>query len=208
MHIVDGALSAPVLIGGTVLAAGMVGYGLRCLKPDDLPKVAVMSAAFFVASLIRIPLGVSNVHLLLNGVSGILLGWMAAPAIFTALILQAVFFGFGGVTVLGVNTLNIALPALCAHLLFRAWARGGGRKRLTFAGFAAGMFAVMLSSVGVGVSLALTGHEFIAAAGLVFVSHIPVMLLEGGITAIIVGFLWNVKPKLFPALARSGPDPS
>ena len=204
MHIVDGALSAPVLIGGGVLAAGMIAYGLYRLNPDDLPKVAVVSAAFFVASLIRIPLGVSNVHLLLNGLAGGMLGWAAAPAIFTALILQAVFFGFGGLTVLGVNTFNVALPAVLAHVMFRAWAGNGGRKRLICLGFAAGLCGVMLSSVGVGAALALTGSEFIATAGLVFVSHIPVMLSEGVVTALTVGFLWKVKPELLPCLPKSG----
>ena len=203
MHIVDGALSAPVLIGGGVLAAGAIARGLYRLDPDDLPKVAVVSAAFFVASLIRIPIGVSNVHLLLNGVAGIMLGWMAAPAIFIALIVQAVFFGFGGLTVLGVNTATVALPALLIHVLFRVCAGDGGKKRLTFLGFAAGLFGVMLSAIGVGAALALTGREFIATAGLVIVSHIPIMLLEGVITAIIVGFLWKVKPEL---LARSLPS--
>ena len=61
----------------------------------------------------------------------------------------------------------------------------------------------MLSSIGVGGALALTGSEFIATAGLVFISHVPVMLLEGVITAIIVGFLCKVKPELLPSLSKS-----
>ena len=41
--------------------------------------------------------------LVLNGLMGLMLGWAALPAVFTALLLQAVFFGHGGYTTLGVR---------------------------------------------------------------------------------------------------------
>ncbi|WP_343560842.1 cobalt transporter CbiM [Kiloniella sp. b19] len=143
MHIVDGALSNPVLIGGAVLAAGGLAVGLRQVTPENLPRVGVLSAVFFVASLIHVPLGFSSVHLILNGLLGVVLGWAAFPALFVALVLQAVFFGFGGLTVLGVNALNIAAPAVAVFYLCRwgmlpenrDWARRGAV--LLLLGFAA-----------------------------------------------------------------------
>jgi len=75
MHIVDGALSAPVLAGGAALAVAGVAYGLRRMDYDRLPQVGVLSAAFFVASYIHLPLGFSSVHLILNGLIGLALGW-------------------------------------------------------------------------------------------------------------------------------------
>ena len=125
MHIVDGALSNPVVIGGAVAAASGIALGLRSLDIDRLPTAGVLSASFFVASLIHVPIGPSSVHLILNGMAGLLLGWAAFPALFVGLLLQAVFFGFGGLTVLGINTVNIALPAVVAGVLFgRLIARG------------------------------------------------------------------------------------
>ncbi|NJO54348.1 MAG: cobalt transporter CbiM, partial [Bacteroidales bacterium] len=119
MHIVDGALSVPVIVTGTALAVAGIGIGLRQMPTDRIPAAGVLSATFFVASLIHVPIGPSSVHLILNGLAGLVLGWAAFPALFVGLLLQAVFFGFGGLTVLGVNTLNIALPAVIVFYLCR-----------------------------------------------------------------------------------------
>ncbi|MFC1526937.1 energy-coupling factor ABC transporter permease, partial [Candidatus Latescibacterota bacterium] len=75
MHISEGVLSPPVLAAGAALAAGGLAIGLKRMQPHDVPKVAVLSSAFFVASLIHVPIGPTNAHLVLNGVTGLLLGW-------------------------------------------------------------------------------------------------------------------------------------
>ena len=120
MHIVDGALSNEVLIVGSAMSAVGIVVGLRKLTMDLIPAAGVLSATFFVASLIHVPLGFSSVHLILNGLAGIILGWAAFPALFVALLLQAVFFAFGGISVLGVNTLNIAAPAVLVGLMVKS----------------------------------------------------------------------------------------
>jgi cobalt/nickel transport system permease protein len=68
-----------------------------------------------VIGTIHVPVGVGSVHLILNGLIGLLLGWLAFPVIFVALILQALLFSFGGFAVLGANTLLLAAPAVLAH---------------------------------------------------------------------------------------------
>ena len=130
-HIPDGVLSPPVLVGGALVSVGLLAVALRRLDYEHLPQAAVLSAAFFVSSLINIPLGPGSVHLLLNGLMGLLLGWTAVPALFVALLLQAAFFGFGGVVVIGVNTANIALPALVCALTLRPLLPGMSRYPLT-----------------------------------------------------------------------------
>ena len=62
--------------------------------------VAILAAHFFVGSLIHVPVGPSSVHVVLNGLLGMLLGWAAFPSIFVALMLQAILFQYGGITVL------------------------------------------------------------------------------------------------------------
>ncbi|MCA1909870.1 MAG: energy-coupling factor ABC transporter permease, partial [Magnetospirillum sp.] len=118
-HIPDGVAAIPVLVAGAALSLGGMALGLRHLTPERLPKAAMLSALFFVASLVHFPVGISSVHLLMGGLAGILLGWAAFPAIAVGLVLQAALFGFGGVVVLGVNLANIALPAVLAGLLGR-----------------------------------------------------------------------------------------
>lgn len=202
-HISDGVLSAPVLIGGAVIAAALLAVGVKRLDPERLPQVAVMSAAFFVASLVHVPLGPSSVHLILNGLVGVVLGWAAVPAIFVAVLLQALFFGYGGLTALGVNIAIIALPAILSYYLFA----GGTRSASPLLwGAAAGGGAVLATCGFVAIALALSGSGLAAAAKLVILAHLPVITVEAVLTATIVGFLRRVRPEVL-AFARAPSPP-
>ncbi len=229
-HIPDGVLSAPVLISGALVSTGLLGLALRRLRETELPQAAVLASVFFVSSLVSVPLGPSSVHLLLNGLMGLLLGWAAVPAIFVALLLQAVFFGFGGLLVLGVNTLNLALPALLVARLLRsmlhrlaapalgseldpalgapvpvkhaehglsAEVSSPRRQRRAFMlGSAAGILAVLLTGLMLAASLVLSGEAFWPAARVIAISFIPLALIEGLMTGIVVAFLLRVEPAL------------
>lgn len=204
MHIVDGVLSTEVVVAGAVIAVGGISLGLRQVSIENMPRIALLSAVFFVASLIHVPIGPTSIHLIMNGLLGLILGWAAVPAVFIALLLQAVFFGFGGITVLGVNTVNMALPAIVVWLIFGPiLARTEGRTMM-IAAFLAGSSSIMLSAIMVGLSLALSGQEFIATARLVFVTNIPIMVVEGFLTAAAFGLIKKVRP----ALLLSGPNTS
>ncbi|MEI6560111.1 MAG: cobalt transporter CbiM, partial [Rhodospirillaceae bacterium] len=139
-HIPDGVLSPPVLAAGAVVALAGCARGLKALEHERIPQVAMLSAVAFVASLVHFPVGPSSVHLILNGLIGMVLGWAAFPAILVALLLQAVLFGFGGLVALGVNATAMAVPALICRALFLAVARRG-RQRLSVAaaGLAGGL---------------------------------------------------------------------
>jgi len=200
MHIVDGALSNEVVIAGSVLAVGGIALGLKKLPMEKIPAAGVLSATFFVASLIHVPIGPSSVHLILNGLAGLVLGWAAFPALFVGLLLQAVFFGFGGVTVLGVNTLNIALPAVAVYYVCRHGVASGSAVTAAIWGGIGGALSIVLTTVMVGIALASSGEEFIPAAKLVFVTHIPVMVIEGLLTGFAVYLARKVKPDLFAGL--------
>lgn len=200
MHIVDGALSIPVVAGGALLAAAGIGLGLRQLPLEKIPAAGVLSATFFVSSLIHVPIGPSSVHLIMNGLAGLVLGWAAFPALFVGLLLQAVFFGFGGLLVLGVNTVNIALPAVLVHYLCRHGVGAASPTRAALWGGLGGGLAIALTTACVAVALALTGDEFLAAAKLVFFAHIPVMAVEALLSAGAVLLVRRVKPELFGAL--------
>jgi cobalt/nickel transport system permease protein len=199
MHISEGILSPPVLAGGGAAAVAGVAYALRKMDYDRVPQVAVVSGAFFVAALAHVPVGPSNAHLALNGLAGVLLGWAAFPAIFVGLFLQAILFQFGGLTTIGVNTVNIALPAVLCGLAARRLIKSPSRAISSAAAFACGAGAVLLSGLMVAASLALVGESFRAVAKIALAAHLPVMIIEGFMTAFLVGFLKKVKPEILEA---------
>ena len=197
MHISEGVLNAPVLITGVVVALAGTAGGLKRLELDRVAQVGMLSAAFFVASLIHVPIGPSNAHLILNGIVGLLLGWAAFPAILTALLLQAMMFQFGGITTLGINTLIMALPAVICYYLFGPFVL----KRPLIAvpaAFACGAGSVFLSALLVGASLMFTEDSFLEVAVLVITAHLPIMAIEGLVTVFCVAFLKKVKPEMLP----------
>lgn len=196
MHISEGVLSAPVLITGAVLSAAGVAIGLKKMSYDKIPEVAVLSSAFFVASLIHVPIGPSSAHLVLNGLLGILLGWMAFPSIVVALALQALLFQFGGLTVLGVNTVVMAVPAIVAYVLFTPIVKRDKVPLVAMGSLLAGMTGIALGALIVALTLISTGESFMNVATIIIIAHIPVMIIEGIVTAFCVLFLKKVKPEI------------
>jgi cobalt/nickel transport system permease protein len=199
MHISEGVLSPAVLASGAGLAVVGTAIGLKKLDYEAIPRVAILSAAFFVASLIHVPVGPVGVHLVLNGLMGLLLGWLAVPAILIALFLQALLFQFGGLTVLGVNTVTMATPAVLCFYAYRPLLRRGGRPAMVGA-FACGFTAILLSGLLVAAALLTTGQGFLRVAELVLLVHIPIMIIEGLITLFIFLFLRKVRPEMLEGI--------
>ncbi len=238
MHIPDGILPAQVCIGGYALAAPVAWYSLRQIQrqPDPtrgIPKAALLTAVFFVASSISIPIPPASVHLVLNGLLGSVLGYYAFPAIMIGLFFQAIIIGHGGLTTLGVDAVMMGVPALLAYHVFRCryllanrlpifWAQGCHRALVRFKlsrstlslgdqqwetasvmlAFFAGVvglavsalifFALVITTIPSGFNAAT---EQSAIYGLTL-AHIPLAILEGMFTAMLVLFLNRVLPDL------------
>lgn len=194
MHVSEGVLSAPVLLAGAVLSLAGLTIGLKNMKNEDIPKVAVLSSAFFVASLIHVPIGPTSAHLVLNGLVGMILGLGAFPSIFVALIFQALIFQFGGLTTLGVNTFAMSMPAVLCYYLFRGVLRRG--KNVAFlGGFLGGGLSLLITAILISIALIETEKSFMVVAGTLLAMHLPVALVEGVITGFVVVYLRNVKPE-------------
>ncbi|MBW1971960.1 MAG: cobalt transporter CbiM [Deltaproteobacteria bacterium] len=200
MHISDGVLSFPVIAAGYGVAIGITAFSLKKTKTEDIPKIAVMTSAFFVASLIHVPLGPTSVHLLLNGLVGILLGWAAFPSIFMALLLQALLFQFGGITSLGANACVMGIPALAMAWLFQKRHRFSFSRKDEIFSLIAGGGAVFLGAVMLALVLTLSGSQFITVAKLAIVAHIPIMIIEAFITLFIIKFLNKVRPEIIEGI--------
>lgn len=201
MHISEGYLSGPVLISGAALAVAGTAIGLKKLDYDRVAQAGILAAAFFVASLVHVPIGPSNVHLIMNGIIGLLLGWGAFPVILVALLLQGFFFQFGGITTLGVNTIIMAAPAVAVYYLFGRWIHRPdwiGKA----AAFGCGSGAVAFAAVVMAASLIFTNERFLGVAASAIAFHLPVMVIEGAVSVACVAFLAKVKPALLPGTRR------
>ncbi len=205
MHIADGVLPISVAVAGYALSLAGASLSLRRIGADELPKIAVVTSSFFVASLIHLPLGPTSVHLLLPGIVGALLGPAAFLAVLIGLFLQSLLFQFGGLTALGANALMMGLPALACGLLFRRF-RGTTRTGNVLAGVLASGGGVMLSALALALLLATAGEDFLAVAKLALAAHIPVVLIEAAVGGAIVAFLFKVKPDMLGASIRPSPS--
>lgn len=211
MHLPDGVVPGPVCVAGYATAAAATWAALRQIhrRPDPsagVPFASVMTAAFFVVSWIHVPVPPASVHLVLNGLMGVVLGAYAVPAILVGLFLQAVMFQHGGLSTLGVNATLLGLPAWGAALVFR-WPRPPQRRgwKAAVRAFLAGAGALAVSAgltAGL-VALTLPGEATAAGRsallGGIGVAHLPLALIEGLLTAGLVSFLMRVRPGLLDA---------
>lgn len=209
MHIPDGVLPTAVCLGGYVTGGAATWFSLRKISQrenprEGIPKASLLTAAFMVASWIHIPIPPTSVHLVLNGLLGVVLGYYAFPAILIGLFFQAVMFQHGGLTTLGVNATIMGVPALLAYYLFRLRNIWGRDSRLLTGlfGFLAGSGGLALAAVTAFFILVTTipAHLDVeaerASIYALTLAHIPVMILEGVFTAAAAVFLQRVKPEL------------
>ncbi|HZT82304.1 MAG TPA: CbiM family transporter [Gemmataceae bacterium] len=118
VHISDGVLTEAWWVGGFVAAGVLALVGAWRIQEEQIAQTALLTAAFFVASLVHVRVGPTSVHLLLNGLVGVVLGRRAALAIPVGLAMQAALLGHGGFSTVGVNSCVMVLPALLAWWLF------------------------------------------------------------------------------------------
>jgi len=214
MHIPDGILPTEVVAAGYVTAGALTWVALRKINqaddPEaDMPKAALLTSAFFVATWIHIPLPPTSVHLVLNGLLGVVLGYYAVPSILIGLFFQAVMFQHGGLTTLGVNATMMGVPALLAYHLFKL----RHRLRLNSVGWA-GVFAFTSGAAGLLLAALIAMTLLIAtipatldveaerqAIYSLTLAHIPLALIEGAFSALLVTYLLRVKPDLIEAHA-------
>lgn len=117
MHIPDGLLSKEVLVTGVILSAGILSVSVKKTREEfdqkSVPTMGVMAAFIFAAQMLNFPIiGGASGHLIGGALSAILFGfWPATIIMATIISIQAIIFGDGGITVLGVNILNMAIIA-------------------------------------------------------------------------------------------------
>jgi cobalt/nickel transport system permease protein len=213
LHIYDGVLRAPWLAGGFAVAGALALFASYRIREEEIPRIALLTAAFFVASSIHLPLGPASVHLLLNGLVGVVLGRRSPLAILVGVALQAVF-GHGGFTTIGVNASVQMLPALLAGGVFFLFRRLGlARQRrhgmLWLLGCFLGTISVLAALLlEAGVLLWGGAEDWGQIVRLVFLAHLPVVAVEGVVLGFTVSFLARVKPEMLGLQCSARPPRS
>ena len=199
MHLSEGVLHSSTLLIGAVGAVLGLAIGLKKMTGDKLALTALFSAAFFVASTIHIPVGIGSVHLILNGIAGLFLGWRVFPAFLIALTLQALMFSFGGLAVLGVNLCIMALPAVVVRLCVFPWLKAiFCRQRLIVSGILSGVIGVGGAALLASCVLAFDGsNQYHDLISLLLVSHLPVFVVDSLISVGVLLTLAKMLPSAF-----------
>lgn len=126
MHIPDGFLAPQIWLPAWGLAAGAWTWAARDLRrrldEHTVPRLAMLTALAYGLGLIMVPLpGGSSGHLLGVALLTLLFGLRPAFLAYSGVLaLQALLFGAGGITALGVNALALGLiGGATAQGLFR-----------------------------------------------------------------------------------------
>lgn len=225
MHIPDGYLSLSTC-AVTYAAAAPFWYAAlqrvkRLLNTRLVPLLAVFSAFSFVIMMFNLPLpGGTTGHAVGMGIAAVVLGpWAAMLAVSMALLIQAVFFGDGGITAFGANCFNMAIVgSLVAYGVYRLIA---GRTAITssrrvvaaaLGGYLAINVAALLTAIEFGIQPALfhdpTGTPLYApyplsiAIPAMMIGHLSFAgLAELVITGGIVAYLQRTDPTLLKLTA-------
>ncbi|HNP86886.1 MAG TPA: cobalt transporter CbiM [Kouleothrix sp.] len=195
MHIPDGYLSPATC--ATLYAASAPFWYIalqrvkRLLSTRLVPLLSLFAAFSFVIMMFNLPLpGGTTGHAVGMGIAAIVLGpWASMLAISVALLIQAVFFGDGGITAFGANCFNMAIVgSLVAYWVYRAIA---GRAAITatrrvVAGAVAGYAAINVAALLAAIEFGIQPLLFTDAQGTPLYAPYP---LSVAIPAMMIGHL-------------------
>lgn len=206
MHVPDGFLSPQTYLPAYAIAAGGWAWATRVLQRrlDEtlLPRLAVLTALGFVLMSVMLPLpGGTSVHASGIGILAVVFGpWITFAAVSLVLLLQALVFGAGGITVLPVNALAMGLAgSAAACLAYRLLHPIDERAGLFAAGWLATVVPALLIALVLGIQPAIAhtadGQPLFFPFGLsvtlpaLVVPHVVLGVGEGLLTILVVRFL-------------------
>ena len=211
MHISEGILPFGWAVVWFAVAAPFVIFGLyrlRKLSEIDLsfkPLVGLMAAAVFIISCMPIPVPTAGTcsHPCGTAMSGILLGPPISVLITSvALLIQALFLSHGGLSTWGANIVSMGIVgSFTGYATFRILHLL--KINLTVAAFLAGLFADWATYLATAAELAsgIKGASpFLPLFWKIVFAFVPTQLplgiLEGAMTAGMVGLLYKRRPDL------------
>jgi cobalt/nickel transport system permease protein len=227
MHIPDGYLSPQTyvpLIGAFVSASAIAVKKVRNeVSARNIPYLGMAAAFSFIIMMFNLPIpGGTTGHAVGSAVIAILFGpWAAMLAVSVALIIQAFVFGDGGITAIGANCFNMAVfMPFVAYYTFKLFSNSPERKRrVSFAAFISGYLSLVLTAIltatefGIQPLIASTSdgkalycpYDLSIAIPAMAVEHLLFFgIIEGAVTAIIIGYFLKNEPGLIYAFRKGG----
>ncbi|HEX9116978.1 MAG TPA: cobalt transporter CbiM [Anaerolineae bacterium] len=228
MHIPDGYLSPLTAAVMFLLVLPFWARGARTLRQTlsaaNVPLIALLAAFSFVIMMFNVPLpGGTSGHAVGGVLAAVILGPdVAVIAISIALVIQAFFFGDGGLLALGANCFNMAvvLPYTGAAIYrLLAGDRTVSPRRRALAAGLGGYAGLSLAALFTAVEFGLQPALFHAADGTPLYApyplavSIPAMVLphlavasvvEGLLTGLVVAYLLRTNPALLALRSRPG----
>jgi cobalt/nickel transport system permease protein len=218
MHMADALLSPAV--GGTFWAGtiGTIGYASKRLSErlDDrtVPLMGVLGAFIFASQMINftIPGTGSSGHLGGGMILAVLLGPHAAFLVMASVLtVQALFFADGGLLALGCNIWNLGIyPCFVAYPLVYKPLAGDGRsaRRILAASLAGGIVGLQMGAFSVVLQTLLSAKAEIPFGTFVLMMqpvHLAVGIVEGFVTAGVIGYVRAARPEILDGTAASAP---
>ncbi|MCS7255265.1 MAG: cobalt transporter CbiM [Thermomicrobium sp.] len=231
MHIPDGYISPATALaywGGVLPFWYVATQRLRTvLAGRTAPALALFSAFVFVVMMFNVPVpGGTTAHAVGSVLAAIVLGpWAAIVATSVALIVQALFFGDGGILAIGANCfiLGVAMP-LVGYGVYRLVAGGSApdSRRRTVAAGLAGYVGINVAALLVGITLGIqpllwseNGRALYSPYGLevtVPAMLIPHLTIAGAAEAIVtmagLALVRRLSPELLGAPITATPQPA
>ena len=203
MHIPDAFIPIEQALAYWVIALIFIALSLRwarrSMAEEKVPLVAVLAAGIFAIQALNIPIpwGTSG-HMVGAALAAIVLGSpFAGVFVLTLVILvQALVFGDGGITVMGANIINMGVVGGFVGY-YGYTAVMGIAKNPYVAAFIAGWASLFISATLVAGQLAIAG-TFPLDIGLAFMAgyHAVIGLIEGGITAVALYLIASARPDI------------
>ncbi len=232
MHIPDGYLSpstCAALYGASAPFIYVASRRVKRLVAARLaPLLSVFAAFSFVIMMFNVPLpGGTSGHAVGATLATVVLGpWAAMLAVAVALVIQALFFGDGGILSLGANVFNMAvvMSLVAAGVYALAGGRNGTPRRKMIAAAAAGYVAINVAAFCTAVEFGIQPVLFRATDGAPLYAPyglgvaIPAMMIghlliagpaEAAITALAVAFIARTNPGLLSVMdSGAAPRPA
>lgn len=224
MHIPDGYLSphtAVPFIGAMIPIWGVATKKVKAtLKKKETPLIALGAAFSFVIMMFNVPIpGGSSGHAVGAVLLAILLGpWAACIAVSTALIIQALVFGDGGILAIGANCFNMAVAMPLFGYYVYKWVKGTApslSRRSLWAAAIAGYLGINLAALLTAIEFGSQYHLFRTADGTPMYFMYPLkvavatmmtehLLIAGPIEAVVTALGLGFVAKSYPELISEG----
>ncbi|MFW9831299.1 MAG: energy-coupling factor ABC transporter permease, partial [Candidatus Thorarchaeota archaeon] len=217
MHIPDGFLTLLMSAIGWAVAISLLAFSFWRLNRDfnekQIPLMAMLTAMFFAAQMVNYPIiGGTTAHLLGGPILAITLGPYAALVSMTVILLiQAFFFGDGGILTLGANIVNMGIVGVfIPWLLFIAVRRiRSTRKGLVVGAFLGAFLGDLAAAISAALMLGFSFPIFPYSIGFVLlvigIHHSIIGVIEGLATVVILFLINGVRPDLL-AIERVVPS--